>query len=312
MRGAVGLFTQSPGYEKLLQSDFFVDLTAADAIGLASERSFHVLGAVERDMGAGMLGRVEAYYKTFDDLIVGRLETPAENAARVALYDFPADLASSVPRAPQITTNPVNGATGRSYGFDVYLARKPSSASERFSGWASYTWGRADLDGYGRRYPFYYDRRHALSLVGTYRVKRWLDVGATARLASGFPYTPVVGLRVAADSETDDAGNVLRYFPQTDANGLYVWTPDLGSTENLNEARLPVFARVDLRATFRPSWAANRWQFYVEAINVLNRDNAGTLSPVLEYDPAGDRPRLTYERQGGIPFLPSVGIRFQF
>jgi hypothetical protein len=137
-------------------------------------------------------------------------------------------------------------------------------------------------------------------------------VGATARVASGIPYTPAVGLCVAADSETDDAGNVVWYFPQTDANGLYVWTPDLGGTENLNEARLPLFARVDLRATFRSSWAANRWQFYVEAINVLNRDNAGTLASVLEYDPAGDRPRLTYERQGGIPFLPSVGIRFQF
>jgi hypothetical protein len=312
VRGSVGLFTQSPGYEKLLQSDYFVDLTAARELSLKSERSVHVLGSVEREFAPGAVARVEGYYKSFDRLIVGRLETPAETAARVALYDFPADLRSSIPLAPQITSNPENGATGQAYGFDVYVAHQPRSASERFAGWGSYTWGHATIDGYGRGYPFDYDRRHALSLVGTYRAKRWLELAGSARVASGFPYAPVLGLVVAASEVTDASGNLVKYVPKVDANGLYVWTTTRGGVDNLNAARLPLFARVDVRATFRPSWSANRWQLYVEVINVLNRENAGSLDPVLSYDPSSDRPSISYQRNGGFPLLPSIGIRCRF
>ncbi len=311
-RAAVGRYTQSPGYEKLLQSDYFVDLSAADALDLRSERALHVLGSIEKDLTPGLTARVEAYYKSFDRLIVGRLETPAETAARVALYAFPADIASSVPTAPQITSNPVNDATGRAYGFDLYVARKPRSGAERFAGWGSYTWGRSDQTAYGRTYPFDYDRRHALSLVGTYRMWRWLELGATMRVATGFPDSPVVGLRVAADAVTDQSGATTAYVPKVDPNGLYVWSTDSGTVADLNTARLPLFARVDFRATFKPRWWGDRMQLYVEVINLLNRENAGSLDPVLEYNPAGDRPLLTYERGGGVPLLPSLGIRLRF
>ena len=39
LRFAIGRYTQSPGYEKLLQSDYFVDLTSADSGQIKSERS---------------------------------------------------------------------------------------------------------------------------------------------------------------------------------------------------------------------------------------------------------------------------------
>ena len=312
MRASAGYFTQSPGYEKLLQSDYFVDLTAARELSLTSERSIHVLGALEREFAPGLVARVEGYYKTFDRMIVGRLETPAETAGRVALYDYPAELQPSIPSAPQILSDPVNGADGSAYGFDLYVAHQPNSASERFSGWGSYTWGRATINGYGRRFPFDYDRRHAISLVGTYRVKRWLELAGSARVASGFPYDPVLGLVVAASPVNDESGTLLKYVPAVDVNGLYVWTTTKGGVDNLNAATLPLFARVDVRATFKPSWFSSRWQFYVEVINVLNRENAGSLDPVLAYDPSSDRPSVSYQRQGSFPLLPSLGIRCRF
>jgi hypothetical protein len=308
LRGAVGLFTQSPGYEKLLQSDYFVDLTAAK--GLDSERSVHVLGAIERDLGRGLTARLEGYYKSFDRLIVGRLETPVETAARVSLYQFPPSIASNVPSDPQITSIPVNGATGRAYGFDVYVARQHATA--RLSGWASYTWGRADRTAYGREYPFDYDRRHAVSAVGTWRLSRLLELAGSARVASGFPFTPAAGVRVASTAVTDGSGQVLAYVPMQDANGLYVWTTDPGGVAHLNSGRLPLFARVDLRLTFRPGWNDGRWQFYLEAINALNRKNAGMLDATLAYDAGSDRPSVVYERRAALPLLPSFGIRCRF
>ncbi len=312
LRAAVGLFTQTPGYEKLLQSDYFVDLSSADRARLRSERATHALASIERTFASGVVARAEVYLKSFDRLIVGRLETPAETAARVALYEFPDALAASVPTAPIITSQAVNGASGRAYGFDLYLAHRPSSASERLSGWASYTWGRASTSAYGRRYPLDYDRRHAFSLVGTYRASGWMDVAATVRIASGFPYTPGLGVRVKADARMNDVGDVIRYVPARDAQDNLVWTANPGGVDTLNSAVLPVFARLDLRTTFRPPWSGHRWQFYAEIINVLNRTNAGALDAELTYDPNSDRPAVTYVRRGGFPLLPSVGVRLRF
>ncbi|MES1254089.1 MAG: TonB-dependent receptor, partial [Acidobacteriota bacterium] len=127
LRGAVGRYTQSPGYEKLLQADYFVDLTSASGRTLSSERSTHVLGALEHVFAPSVTGRTEFYYKRFDQIIVGRLETPEETAARVAQYNFPPALSANVPTAPIITSIPVNGASGRAYGLDVYIEKKVRS-----------------------------------------------------------------------------------------------------------------------------------------------------------------------------------------
>ena len=311
LRAAGGLYTQSPGYEKLLQSDYFVDLTGAGGLALASERSWHAIAALERDLGRGLTARVEGYRKSFADLIVGRIETPDETRARLATYRFPAELASSLPVAPRITSTPSNDGGGGAAGVDLYLARRARSSSDRFTGWASYTYGRAHTAAYGRSYPFDYDRRHALSAVTSYQLSRLLELAVTARVASGFPTTPAIGLRVAATEDAEPDG-VVRLVPETDAEGRLVYTVDLGGVGNLNTARLPLFARVDARVTFRPGWMERRWQLYLEAINVTNRRNAGTLEPRLEYDPSSDRPKLTYRREAGIPLLPSFGLRFRF
>jgi outer membrane receptor for ferrienterochelin and colicin len=312
-RLAGGLFTQSPGYEKLLQSDYFLDLSDAGDLSLSSERAWHALASVERRMPAGLALRVEGYYKDFDRLVLGRLETSDEVAARVATYAFPDELSSGIPRAPQVTSIPANLGSGRAYGVELYAAKAATSASSRLTGWASYTWGRAETTAYGRTFAADYDRRHALSVVGSYRLSRLIEVAATIRAQSGFPYTPAIGLRPATLEDPATAGtDVTRIVPLFDDQGLLVWSADYGDSSNFNTGRLPVFARVDARVTFRPRWSNDRWQLYVEVINVLNRDNASDLSTELVYDPDSDRPRLTEVRSGRLPLLPTLGIRYRF
>jgi outer membrane receptor protein involved in Fe transport len=179
----------------------------------------------------------------------------------------------------------------------------------------AYTLGKAERTSYGRSYPFEYDRRHALSLVANWRARRRLDVAVTARVASGFPRTPVIGLRVAERADAGDAdgdGDRAELVPWLDAAGLPVYTLDLGGVSNLAAGRLPTFARVDLRATFYPGGREGRWTLYLDVINVLNRDNAAQLDPRLEHEPGAERPRLVEEPLGGIPILPSLGVRFRF
>ena len=310
LRAAAGMYTQSPGYEKLAQSDYVLDLT--DEADLRSERATQTSVGVERDLPGGIALKVEGYYKWFSNLLIGQLETEPARLARVSRYDFPLNLQSSIPREPLITTIPANDGRGDAYGFDVFVSRAGGS---RVSGWASYTWGKTTRDAYGRHYAFEYDRRHAFSMVGAYRFSPRWELATTIRVASGFPRTAPIGVRVAAAEDVDDRdGDLLtdELLPDRDAIGRLIYEVDFGSVGNLNGARLPVFARVDLRATWRPRGATGRWEFYAEIINLLDRQNAGALDPRLEYDPTADQPRIVEERDQSIPRLPTVGVRFRF
>lgn len=122
-----------------------------------------------------------------------------------------------------------------------------------------------------------------------------------------------LGSRQTEDrGDVDLDGNTDELVPRRDAAGLLVYAPDLGSVADLRNARLPVFARVDLRLTWRPRGTAGRWAVYAEALNLLNRKNASGLDPRLEYDPASDRPRVVAKPIGSIPLLPTIGVRFRF
>ena len=305
LRVAGGLYTQSPGYEKLIQSDYFFDLSPAVVANLRHERATHLVTGFEKDLGTDTLFRLEGYYKTFADLIVGGLEAEAERRARVARYDFPANLEAGVPTAARITSAPVNGGGGTAYGVDAYLVRSDPGA--RLAGWLSYAWGRAERDTYGLRYPFEYDRRHAFNAVGRYRLGRSWSVAATAQVATGFPYTPAVGVRVAA--EEDGRG---RLVPARDAAGALVYTVDLGGLDALQRGRLPNYARVDLRIANQPGGPSGRWSWYIEVINLLNRDNPVELETSLAHDPEGRVPRIVESPTAGFPIIPSFGVRLRF
>jgi hypothetical protein len=313
LRLAAGLYTQSPGYEKLVQSDYLVDLGGEGPLLLDHERSAQLLLRLEQDLPAGLELRAEAYLKGFRHLIVGRLETEEERLAGAASYDFPPALAAEVPRAPIITTAPVNGAEGSARGLDFYLGRTGSARG--FGGWMTYSLSRAERTAYSRTYPFEYDRRHAVSLVAWGRLSRRFVLSGAMRAASGFPYTPARGVRVSAVADARDAdgdGNRQELVPERDAAGRLVWVVDLGGVDNLNTGRLPVFARLDLRATFRPRGETGRLEVYAEVINAWNRRNAGALVPELRYDRGADRPRLVEVRQGSVPRLVTAGARFRF
>lgn len=305
LRAAFGRYTQSPGYEKLSQSDFFIDLSATRELRLLHEKATHVVVGVEQDLGADLTARVEGYYKRFDDLLVGRLETEAKRLVRISQYDFPEDLQDSIPTAPLITSTPTNDAGGDAIGFDVYLTHTNPAAP--LTGWLSYAWGRANRESYGRRYAFEYDRRHAFNAVGRYRLTRRWDLAATARLATGFSRTPPVGLRVWADMDEQN-----RLVPGTDLDGNLIYTVDYGGVENLNSGRLPYYARVDLRATYRPGGSSGRWSLYMEVLNLLGRDNPVELEPRLEHDPDSTMPRLSETAAQGFPRIPTFGFRMRF
>ena len=172
---------------------------------------------------------------------------------------------------------------------------------------------KAEREAYGLRFPFEYDRRHAFSTVLAYQLSPRWELATTTRVASGFARTEALGLRVAGVSDTTDVdGDGLRdeLVPERDADGRLVYVVDFGGVANLQRGRLPLFARVDARLTWRSS--SRRWELYGEVLNAANRKNAGVLTPRLEHDPTSDRPRLAEVREQSLPLLPTVGVRVRF
>jgi len=313
VRAAFGRYTQSPGYEKLGQSDYLLDLTDPYGLGLRSQEALIGSVGVERTLGTSASVRVEGYYKRFDDLLVGQLESEPVRLARVARYDFPAELQSHIPTDAIITSRPANDGQGRAYGFDVLVRRTTVSSDTRLRGWASYTWGKAEREAYGHRFPFEYDRRHAFTTVLAYQLSPRWELSTTTRVASGFARTEALGLRVAGVVDADDVDGDGRrddLLPERDADGRLVYVVDFGGVANMQRGRLPAFVRVDARLTWRSS--SRRWEMYAEVLNATNRKNAGVLTPQLDHDPTSDRPRLTEVRDQSLPLLPTIGLRLRF
>ncbi len=310
-RAAYGSHSQSPGIEKLIQSDYFLDLSG---LGLKNERSRHVTFGFEKDF-PGLSLKAETYYKNFHDLISGALETEAELAARLARYNFPPTLQDSIPMEPLITTTPENNASGRSYGLELVATRPRPSGAQRLSGWASYSFGKATKEAYGMTLPFEYDRRHAVSIVGQVNASKKFEVGFTLRAASGFPRTEPIGVRVVAVEDALDVngnGDTKELVPERDANGFPVYTPDYGPVANLLQSRYPWFFRLDLRLNWRPHGDRSRWLFYLEFINATNRENVGRYEAELIPVPGGREPMIEETPAAALPFLPTFGVRFRF
>ena len=279
-------------------------------------RSLHAAAGLQKILDSGLRVRIDGYYKRLSDLIVGQIETNDERLARLSGYDVPPALRTAVQTDALITTVPLNAATGRAYGLEVYVAHSGVSSASPLTGWVAYSVGRAERTAYGLTHAFDYDRRHAVTTAARLRLGARLDLSATGRWATGLPRTPVRGVRLAliADAEdVDGDGNRAEQIAQRDGLGDPLFQPDLGGVANINSARLPHFARLDTRLTYRPTWSGERWAFYLDLINVLGAKNITQIDSALFFDPASDRPGIVERAQDtGLGFFPSFGIRFWF
>jgi hypothetical protein len=307
---SLGWHAQSPGFEKVLLADSFLDFGGSEALRLASERSRQVGLSLEHDLGAGLGARLELYDRRLDHLIVGRLESEEERRARLALYDRPPYAAGALPGEPLITAFPVNDGFGTSRGFEVSLVRRAATVSSGLSGALSYSYGFARQHSYGRVFPFDYDRQHAVTAAIDWQASRSFGASATWRGASGLPYTPfhpVVSLEPDR-MDFDGDGDRSEYVPSG-----YAAAP--GGLAEINSARHPFYSRLDLRARFTPPWGGRRWEFFLDVFNVLSYDvldgnNGPSFKPSIQGETGNFQVALRGRR--GPLVLPSFGVRVRF
>lgn len=213
---------------------------------LEPQRAQHYIAGLKHDRGA-VLARVEAYYKPYDNLVLGD-----------------PDGASS----SELT----NGGDGWSRGVDAFL-KYGEFLKTRVYGRASYSYlqsNRRQVRSRGggeevvERGPSPFDITHNLSAVANVTLINGLgggvvSTGVTVRSATGRPHTPIV-----------------RGEP---AQGGAYYTPVEGP---VGSERLPAFQRVDTQLNYYlPFGDDHSVVFYVSLNNVLGRANVLGY----EYDP---------------------------
>lgn len=308
IRAGTGLYYQSPGYEKLIDAQVFYDLSEEKAKNLEAERSVHFILGAERWLNNDLLVKFESYYKQFSNLITQEKLT----GYRYEYYRYdPNNNDPSYMRDPKnwyrsstklpydsVTATPVNGAKGYSYGFEVYLEKKAVNPNTKLSGWLSYSLSFANRDRDGILTPFRYDQRHSVNIVANYKLLSWLELGARFNYSSNFPVTLPKGIRPRVVGDSLAVLPILNYV-QFDF--------DFGDASNILADKKPVYHRLDVRATaYTKFWGVN-WAFYLDVVNVYNRQN------VIGYDfYIDDNLQVKLKKIGQFPILPTIGINARF
>ncbi len=203
-------------------------------------------------------------------------------ADSIDLQVFYKSLWNLVRQTPGLFPSPPyeNAGLGRVYGAELLARHK---LSQRWFGWIAYTllWAERKDDAAQAWRPFDWDQRHILTAVGSVQLPNHWEVSARFRLVSGNPTTAVVS--ASYDEKSDDYQAI---------QGTY------------NGERLPAFHQLDLRIDKR--WVLNRWMFnlYLDVQNAYNRTNPEGV--VYNYDYSAQT------LQGGLPIIPSLGLRVDF
>ena len=180
------------------------------------------------------------------------------------------------------TTFPVYSPTldGTSRGAELVVMRR---APNGLSGWVSYSWARTHYRDWltGETFDGDFDQRHTFNVFAQQRLSYRMTVSGKLRVGSN---VPLVG-----------------YFEGTTV-------PDALKLFTLrNDVRLPMYARLDLRANRTFTFQRSRLTLFVEVMNVLARSNLRQTdgSIRLNLDAVGFVDRL-------LPRVPSAGLLFEF
>jgi hypothetical protein len=176
-----------------------------------------------------------------------------------------------------------NALTGSARGVELLVQRRDPA---RFSGWIGYSYGRLRYDDTARGESFSgdFDQRHTLTAYGQYRKSPTTSLGAKLRLGSNFPLAGYFDERQTASF----------------GSGLF-------AGPSRNTVRLPLYARLDLRADRTFNYRTRRLTLFAEVVNVLNRGNVARANGVVTL--SGSAFDFT---NAMFPLLPSAGIRIDF
>ena len=179
---------------------------------------------------------------------------------------------------------------GRAWGFEMLLQKNAG----KLTGWIGYTlaWSNRTFSelNHGETYFARYDRRHDVSVVANYEIKRRFSVSFAWVYSSGNPFTPIVS-------------KYLMPFPSYTGVELLPVYPAKNS-HRLNDSH-----RLDIDFVFRGK-KHKRWQgeWHFGAYNAYNRVQPNRV--VIRFDETSGKER--YEERGLFGIIGSISYNFKF
>ena len=184
----------------------------------------------------------------------------------------------------------VTSGTGTSYGTELLIQKK----SGNLSGWIGYTlsWTNRQFEeiNFGKSFPYKYDRRHDLSLVGIYQInQKW-------SISSSWVYG--TGNAITLPKSTYPSNNKGSF-------GTY-WYKEVINYGNRNDYRMAAYHRLDLGLTWtkEKELGVRSWSF--GAYNIYNRKNPFYISS--GFDNQGNKRFYQYSM---FPVLPYFKYSFK-
>jgi outer membrane receptor for ferrienterochelin and colicin len=172
-----------------------------------------------------------------------------------------------------------NSLNGHARGFELTLQRR---SANKLAGWISYSYLRTKLNDSQTGLSFVADteQRHLLNVYASYRFTDTWNLSSVFRFGSG---PPVPG------------------FYRQDGNSYFL-------SDRRNEARLPDYARWDVRVS--KAFLFKRWKLTLtgEVLNVLNRNNRRFVG----FDFFEINGRVLGQLDRVLPILPSAGVVIEF
>jgi hypothetical protein len=227
---------------------------------LRMERADHYVVGWEYSFLNNWSSDVQAYYKELYQLVGPNLRNPAD------IYD--------------------NNVKGRAKGVEVLIKKNPSG---RWDGWFSYGYSVSERqDPLNMKWRLSeFDRTHAVSVVGKYKVTGQWTLGGKLEYLTGIPYTDVKG---GVYNQ-----NTGRYRPDV--------TAELGVLD-VSDKRAPDYLQLDLRSDYDVWLDTWSYKWFVELLTAPLGANVvgGRWSP--------DYSKREWIR--GLPVVPNVGIKATF
>jgi outer membrane cobalamin receptor len=271
VRGSWGHYYQAQGVHELNTAD-------GETAFSPSQRADQAALGVERRLGSGVTGRLEAYRRD-----VSHPHPAYVNLSREInpLQELESDRARLAP------------TRSRARGIELTFNKEDASA---FSWAGSYILAQSEDEVDGRWAPRTLDQRHTLNLMAAWRSGSAWQISGLWQYHSGWPITAQQFDVVV----TQDAGG-QRYS---------IVRREFGP---LNAENLPAYQRLDVRVTRGFDLRRGRLEVFLDVFNVLDRLNVRGFTYNLQLLPDGTT--LSATRGKGeemLPILPTLGFRMTF
>lgn len=223
--------------------------------------------SIEQPLSRTMRAQATAFYRTENDVMRRAGEERIDPVTGLRITESTFPLVSPT-------------LSGTTRGVELLLMRRAPSG---LSGWIGYSWTHTTYQDRltGESFDGDFDQRHTLNIFAQQRLSYRLAVSGKLRIGSSFP--------------------LVGYFQgQTEPEVLKL-------SALRNQVRLPMYARLDVRANRTFTFQRSRLTLFVEVMNLLGRHNLrqtdGSIRANL--DAVGFVDRL-------LPRVPSAGILFEF